>query len=90
MAFTTKEAIQYSFTVVSEGCDLDVTKCSVDVSAENVVVMVAKSDECCITWQHFKAGTSLVDVKVQFVYLQNKISNLQDTIIMRILVHGLQ
>lgn len=69
MAFTTKEAIEYSFMVVfSEGCDLDVTKCSVDVSAENVVVMVAKSDECCTTWQHFKAGTSVVDIKVIAIY----------------------
>ena len=65
LVFTTKEAVQYSFAVAfSEGCVLDVTKCSVDVSPENVVVMVIKSDKCCTTWQHFKAGASLIDMEV--------------------------
>ena len=65
MAFTTREAIQYSFAVAfSEGCVLDVTKCSVDVSPENVVVMVVKSGQCRTTWQHFRAGTSLIDMQV--------------------------
>ena len=65
LAFTTREAIQYSFAVVfTEGCVLNVSKCSVDVSPENMVVMVAKSDQCCTTWQHFRAGTSLIDMQV--------------------------
>ena len=65
LAFTTKEAIQYSFAVIfPEGCVLDVTRCSADVSPDNVVVMAAKSDEHRTTWQNFKAGISLIDMQV--------------------------
>ena len=69
LAFTTKEAVQYSFAVVlPEGCVLDITKCSIDVSPDNVVVMAAKCESCCTTWQHFRAGISLVDTQVTTYY----------------------
>lgn len=77
LAFTTREAIQYSFAVVFlEGCVLNVSKCSVDVSPDNLVVMVAKSDQCCTTWQHFKAGTSLIDMQEKQFLTDENVSKL--------------
>ena len=69
LTYSTNSGQNYSFFVgFPSGCGLDCDDCSVDVSEENVVLVLVKSEESSgATWKGFTVGLNAAQSTVSYL-----------------------
>lgn len=72
LTYSTCEGEKYSFYIsFPECCDLDVDDCSVDISQENIVLVLTKDlpeSDIVVLWDKFSVGLNTSQTIVSKVY----------------------